>query len=387
MLTQPNFIIIGSTGRNTGKTEFASRLINKWSANQEVYGLKVTTINKKEGKCPRGGDGCGVCSSLTGDYEIIEETNVDGTKDTSRMLISGAKKVFWLKVSSTALQIGIEALLKIIPEKVAVVCESNGVRNVLKPGIFLVIKNLQDKTIKPNCAQVIRFATKIIEFDNLQWSFTPDRVILKNNQWLIKEKATAIVLAGGKSSRMGTDKSLLPINGKPLIEHIVDQLRDRFDEILIGANHPEKYSFLNLTVVPDLEENKGPLMGILSCLKASGNEVNFVTACDIPVMNTLLISDMIQMTGDVDIVMPVSHDNRYEPLFAVYKKSVIPGAEIVLNNNCRKIIELLNFAKARFIDFDNENWYENLNRKEEYLQFIKTSENRNCYRSSGEFQQ
>jgi len=380
MIFKPNFIIIGSTGRNTGKTEFACRLINNWSENHEVFGLKVTTINKNEGKCPRGGEGCGVCSSLVGDYEIIEETGLDGKKDTSRMLVSGAKKVYWLKVSSTALDKGIEALLKLIPDNVAVVCESNGVRNVLEPGIFLVIKNLKDKTIKPNCARVIRYASKIIEFDNMSWNFPPDRVILRNNSWMVKEKATAIVLAGGKSSRMGEDKSLLPVSGKPLIAHIVDQLRDRFDEIIIGANDPEKYAFLNLPVVTDIEKDKGPLMGIYSCLKASNNEVNFITACDIPVMNTKLISDMIQMADGVDMVLPVGAENKYEPLFAIYNKSVIASAETVLNNNCRRIIGLLNFAKVRFIDFDNSNWYENLNQKSDYLSFIKASEQRDCFR-------
>ncbi|MBE0637262.1 MAG: molybdenum cofactor guanylyltransferase [Bacteroidales bacterium] len=380
MIPKPSFIIIGSTGRNTGKTEFACRLIKTWSVQQEVYGLKVTTINKKEGKCPRGGEGCGVCSSLVGDFEIIEETGLDGEKDTSRMLVSGAKKVYWLKVSSTALDKGIDALLKLIPDDVAVVCESNGVRNVLEPSIFLVIKNLKDKTIKPNCARVIRYASKIIEFDNMSWNFPPERVILKNNAWMVREKATAIVLAGGKSSRMGEDKSLLPVNGKPLIAHIVDQLRDRFDEIIIGANEPEKYAFLNLRVVTDVEKDKGPLMGIYSCLQASNNAVNFITACDIPVMNTKLISDMIQLADDVDMVLPVGEENHYEPLFAVYNKSVIPSAETVLNNNCRRIIGLLNFAKVRFINFENSNWYENLNQKADYLNFIKVVETRDCYR-------
>jgi molybdopterin-guanine dinucleotide biosynthesis protein A len=380
MVFKPNFIIIGSTGRNTGKTEFACRLINSWSKNSEVFGLKVTTINKNEGKCPRGGEGCGVCSSLVGDYEIIEETGLDGKKDTSRMLVSGAKKVYWLKVSSTALDKGIEALLKLIPDDVAVVCESNGVRNVLEPGIFLVIKNLKDKTIKPNCARVIRYASKIIEFDNMSWNFPPDRVILRNNTWMVKENATAIVLAGGKSSRMGEDKSLLPVHGQPLIAHIVDQLRDRFDEIIIGANDPKKYAFLNLPIVTDIEKDKGPLMGIYSCLKASNNEVNFITACDIPVMNTKLISDMIQMADGVDMVLPVGDENKYEPLFAIYNKSVIPSAETVLNNNCRRIIGLLNFAKVRFIDFDNSNWYENLNQKADYLNFINLPPKRDCFR-------
>lgn len=380
MINKPNFLIIGSTGRNTGKTEFVCRLIGMYSKMQPIIGLKVTTINKKEGKCPRGGEGCGVCGSLTGDYEIIRETSLKGDKDTSRMLVAGAQEVFWLKVSSTALDKGLEALLELIPDNAAVVCESNGLRNVLEPGLFLVIKNLKDSSIKPNCARVIRFASRIIEFDNMSWNFQPNRVILKNNRWIIRHKATAIVLAGGKSSRMGEDKGMLPINGKPLIAHIVEQLQDSFDEIIIGANDPEKYRFLNLPVIPDLEKDRGPLMGIYSCLKASTNNINFITACDIPTMNIGLINNMILLADGVDIVMPVGKENHYEPLFAVYLKSVLPSADIVLKNNCRRIIELLNFAKVRFIDFDNSKWYENLNHKVDYLNFIESEKSRECFR-------
>lgn len=383
MVKMPNFIVIGSTGRNTGKTEFACRLITKYSKEHFVVGVKVVSIDKNEGNCPRGGKGCGVCNSLKGDFEITEEKLHNPSKDTSRMLIAGAQKVYMLKVDKNLLQSGLDGLLDIVPDNAMVVIESNSMRKVLEPGLFIVIKNLKDRTIKESCAEVIDYANKIIEFDNMSWDFEPDRVLIKDNEWIIREKATAIILAGGKSSRMGgEDKSMLPVNNKPLIQHIVNQLDGHFDEILIGANDSEKYSFLNLEVIPDIERDKGPLMGILSCLKASKSDVNFITACDIPEMNIKLIKNMINLSADFDIVMPIKDEDKHEPLYAIYKKSAAIGAEEILKNNGRRIIELLNYCKVKFVEFTHQGWYQNLNLKDDYLKYVKKIDKRECYRNN-----
>jgi molybdopterin-guanine dinucleotide biosynthesis protein A len=381
MVTKPNFIIIGSTGRNTGKTEFACRLIEKYSKDHQVIGVKVVSIDRNEGNCPRGGKGCGVCSSLRGDYEIFEEKKIDPSKDTSRMLIAGAQKVYFLKVDKNSLENGLMALVDMIPENAMVVLESNSIRKVIEPGLFIVIKNLNERRVKESCAEVIEYANKIIEFDNMSWDFSPERVLVKDNEWIIREKATAIVLAGGKSSRMGgEDKSLLPVNGFPLIQHIIEQLEGHFDEIIIGANDTEKYSFLNKRVVPDIEKDKGPLMGIYSCLRASSNDINFITACDIPDMNIKLIKNMINLSVDYDIVMPVKGEEKHEPLYAIYRKSLITNAERIIQNNGRRIIELLNHSKVRFVEFNGNGWYQNLNLKDDYEIYVKKVEDRKCFR-------
>jgi molybdopterin-guanine dinucleotide biosynthesis protein A len=381
MIKKVNYIILGSTGRNTGKTEFACRLIERLGKTHSVYGVKVTTIVRDEGGCPRGGTGCGVCSSLNEDFEITEEKTSGSVKDTQRMLQAGASRVFWLKVFKDALPQGVDALIKCLPDDAMVVCESNTLRTVVEPGLFFVIKNMTEKSVKPGCADVIQYADKIIEFNNMAWDFIPERVHVKNHTWIMREEATAIILAGGKSTRMdGEDKSLLPVEGQPLIAHIAGQLQGHFDEIIIGSNDPGKYKFLNLRIIQDIEKDKGPLMGILSCLNASSSELNFITACDIPVMNTKLIHDMIQVSKEAEIVMPVSGDNNYEPLYALYKRSIIPTAETILKNHGRRIIELLNYAKVRFFDFEHSTWYENLNRKDDYLKFIRSRKTKQCFR-------
>lgn len=381
MISKPNFIILGSTGRNTGKTEFACRLIERHSKDHKIYGVKVVTIDPDEGNCPRGGKGCGVCTSLKMNYEIVEENQLLPGKDTSRMLAAGASKVIMLKVNQNALEEGINALIEIIPDGTLTVFESNSVRKVIEPGLFLVIKNLTEKHIKDSCAEVMGYADKVIDFCDMNWNFSPERIYILENSWQIRENATAIILAGGKSTRMGgEDKSLLPVDGKPLIEHISDQLKGHFEEVLIGANDPEKYAFLNLRVIPDIEAGKGPLMGILSCLDASDSELNFITACDIPEMNIRLIRRMINLASDADIVMPVSEPDKYEPLYAMYRKSVAGFARKVLDNNKHRIIELFNHVRVKFTGLNEDYWYQNLNLKDDYHSYVKKRETRECNR-------
>lgn len=382
MVKKENIIILGSTGRNTGKTEFACRLIHRFSASHQVVGVKVVSIDKNEGNCPRGGKGCGVCSSLNGDFEIAQEQNHDSSKDTSRMLMAGADKVYMLKVDKDHLEKGIKALLEILPANAMVVMESNSIRKAIEPGLFLVIRNLHEKSMKRSCAEVAHLADKIIEFHDMNWDFEPERVAIHHNRWVLRHKATAILLAGGKSSRMGGgDKSLLPINGKPLIQNVVEQLEPWFDEIIIGANDMDKYKFLGKRIIQDKQRHLGPLMGIHSCLDASESDINFIAACDIPVMNLRLIGNMINLAAHFDIVMPVKGENKHEPLFAVYHKKIASDALKILNSNGRRIIELFNSNHVGFIPFDDDGWYQNLNYRNEYLKYLaKAAKERVCNR-------
>ena len=83
------------------------------------------------------------------------------------------------------------------------------------------------------------------------------------------------------------------------------------------------------------------------------------------------------MASDADIVMPVSGNNRYETLFAVYNKRIISAAEDILKNNKRRIIELFSRVNVNFIDINFDSWYQNLNTKQNYLNFIQSQLNRN----------
>jgi len=167
----------------------------------------------------------------------------------------------------------------------------------------------------------------------------------------------------------GLDKSMLPVRGTPMIKHIVNQLELNFGEILIGAGDKEKYGFLDHRVISDEVENMGPLMGIYSCLLSSGNDLNFVTACDIPDIRIDFVNKMLRLSEGADIVMPVRGVDYYEPLHAIYRKSVIPAAGKLINENKLKISDLFEMVKTKYIPFDGMEWYHNLNSRGDYNKY------------------
>ena len=134
--------------------------------------------------------------------------------------------------------------------------------------------------------------------------------------------ATAVVLAGGKSSRMGRPKSLLPFDGEPLIVHIVRALKQMFAEIVVVAAPDQKLPDLPVTLVRDEVAYQGPVGGIYYGLKAAGGEFCFVTSCDVPFLNPALISHLISQISRYDVVVPF-WENRFQPLHAVYRTSVL----------------------------------------------------------------
>ena len=381
MFNVPNMIMIGATGRNTGKTEMACRLIKKFISSYTVIALKVTAIKEAEGKYHGGDERCGQYSSLKQNYSLTEEVSDNPQKDTGKMRAAGAHKVYWLEVKKEFLAEGIETFFKLInngPDKI-IVCESNSLRTVVKPGLFLINQNIRESAIKPSCQDVISYHDYMIHFNSEKFVFDINAADInyKDRRWSVRENATAIVLAGGNSSRMGEDKSLLVADNLPLIEKIVHQLTGHFREIIIGANDLEKYRFLNLPVVPDLEKGKGPLMGIYSTLLQSKHEINFVVACDIPDLNMDYVQQLMRQARRHEIVVPTWSDGSFEPLFAVYSKSILDKAKKLLDNGRRKINLLFESADVKYLPMPDEiEWFKNLNTREDYINYIRQGQAR-----------
>lgn len=367
MISAPNMILLGAAGRNVGKTEFACRLIQRYAPLQTVMAIKITTVDKGM-SCPRGGAGCGVCGALTEPFCITEETEIGGGKDTMRMKAAGAHQVLWLRVLREHLQEGVVALMDRIPAGVCIVCESNSARRVMEPGAFLVIHDPGQEAIKESCAIVRHLADLEMGFHGDHWDLDPDKCRFEDGRWHLPLLASAAVLAGGQSLRMGQDKSFLDFQGKPLIQHIVDQLLPEMDEVVIGANDASKFAFTGLPVISDETPGQGPLMGILSCLQAAKHDRVFITACDIPELPVPLIREMLQRAGGADVVIPRHLDGQLEPLLAVYRKGLAPIIRRCLEKSQRRIIAILEEPGLRvdFVDMPKGDWYRNLNTPEEY---------------------
>ena len=159
----PNMILIGATARNSGKTALAAAIINKYKSKRPVVAVKVTTVAEKGGKCIRGGEGCGACSGLKGDFEITEEHDKISKKDTSMLLAAGAEKVFWLKVLRSHLLEGIQEVISHIPGDSIIVCESNSLRKIAEPGISVMIANDENSGMKKSAEEVISKADIVFE--------------------------------------------------------------------------------------------------------------------------------------------------------------------------------------------------------------------------------
>lgn len=371
MLRLNSMLMIGSAGTNVGKTNLACALIKKFRKNRPIIGIKVTTIKTKDGQCPRGGRGCGVCSSLDGDFCIIEETESNSQKDTAKLLAAGASRVFWLRVMKTHLKEGLTTLLDLIGPDAISICESNSLRRAVKPGLFLMVKGRNLKVWKDSARQVKEHADRIVVAGTNGFDLDLEQIKLIDNRWTIEEKATAIIMAGGGSSRIGVDKSMLPIGDQPIIKHIFEQLRGSFTQILISANKAEKLAFLGLEVVQDRIPNQGPLMGLASVLESSVNELNFIVACDIPHIDLTCVRKMLSEAEEVDIVIPTTGEGKYEPLFAVYRKSALKAINQTLQTGSRKISEVFTRCKVKYIKLDLPEWFTNINTKEEYEEYRK----------------
>jgi molybdopterin-guanine dinucleotide biosynthesis protein A len=165
---------------------------------------------------------------------------------------------------------------------------------------------------------------------------------------------TAIVLAGGKSSRLGRNKALQVIGGKSLIQWVVERLATVSAEIIISTASGETVpcsSAASIETVSDEYPGKGPLAGICSGLVASSSPRAIVVGCDTPFLSTGLLEHMIRISPTFDVVIP-RIKNKVEPLCAVYSKNCVAPIRQLLQQNELKIIELLPMVRMRYVEED-----------------------------------
>jgi len=135
--------------------------------------------------------------------------------------------------------------------------------------------------------------------------------------------AAAVILVGGKSSRMGRAKALLPFDNEPLIAHVVRRFKSWFPEIIVVAAPDQELPELSAVLVRDEIAYQGPVSGIYHGLKAATKDVCFVTSCDAPFLNFELIDHLLEQISDYDVVVPFWQE-RFQPLHAIYRTSVVP---------------------------------------------------------------
>lgn len=195
-------------------------------------------------------------------------------------------------------------------------------------------------------------------------------------------KAAAIILSGGKSSRMGTNKALLKINEKTNIERISDRLKPLFDDIILVTNDLEQYEFLGLKIVSDQFPGMGPLAGVHAGLKASEYETNFIVACDMPFVSGELAQALVDKSSDYDAVIPVIN-GKQQPLFAVFQKRAAIEVEQCIKQERLRMKHLLDRLNVLYVtekdletnsSHDLERVFFNMNHPNEYEEALKWAE-------------
>jgi molybdopterin-guanine dinucleotide biosynthesis protein A/molybdopterin converting factor small subunit len=184
--------------------------------------------------------------------------------------------------------------------------------------------------------------------------------------------ASAVVLAGGKSSRMGRPKALLLFDGEPLIAHTVRLLQKLFTDIVLVAAPGQELPALPVTLVRDEVAYQGPVAGILYGLRAAREELCFVTSCDAPFLHTELITHLLSLATEYDVVAPY-WEGRLQPLHAVYRRAVAPLLQEQLERGELRPIFLYKKVRTREVSeeeirrFDSEGLsFRNMNSPEDY---------------------
>lgn len=163
---------------------------------------------------------------------------------------------------------------------------------------------------------------------------------------------TVAIMAGGKSSRMGTDKSFVPIQGKPVIEHLLSRVDGLGQaETILVTNRPADYAHLGLPMVGDVLPDKGSLGGIYTAVHASRQPYTLVLACDLPFANPALLRYMLGLcAGDTfDVIVP--RVNGYpEGLHAIYSKNCLTPIRRLLDADRLKVVGFYPEVRVRYVE-------------------------------------
>jgi len=163
------------------------------------------------------------------------------------------------------------------------------------------------------------------------------------------EKTTLVILAGGKSSRFGRDKSLEKIDGKSIVERTVEKASPVFDEVLISSNRAAKFALPGVPELTDTYIGMGPLGGIHAAMLAAKNDAVFFAACDMPFFSVELAKYIIENSAGTDACVPRAGE-KTEPLFGVYRKALLPLIVRMLEEGDRSLHHLLSRAEAKILD-------------------------------------
>jgi molybdopterin-guanine dinucleotide biosynthesis protein A len=163
------------------------------------------------------------------------------------------------------------------------------------------------------------------------------------------DQLSVVILAGGKSSRMGQDKALLPVGGQRIVDRIVAQLGRHGSETIVITNTPDDYRFLGLPLFGDVLPDKGALGGLYTALYHASQPYALVVACDMPFVNQPLLDHLRGLAPQHDAVVP-RLNGEAEPFRAIYSRACLGPMRAALDAGKMRVISFFPEVRVRFVD-------------------------------------
>jgi molybdopterin-guanine dinucleotide biosynthesis protein A len=216
-----------------------------------------------------------------------------------------------------------------------------------------------------------RFVFQIISLNDwkkksfLKWGDAGTKSAVEAGCYDLSMRSAGFVLVGGKSSRMGRDKALLPFQGGSLAGHVAAQVAQAAGCVtLIGS--PEIYKPLGYPVVGDLRPGQGPLSGVETALSLNQAEWNLIVACDLPLLSATLFDSLLQAAAEseADCVIPVSADGQPQPLAAVWNLRLLSRVRSALDEKQRKVMKAV--ENCRILWWPAAGSFENMNTPQDW---------------------
>jgi hypothetical protein len=180
MIDLPNALIIVGTDRNAGKTTLAENIIRQFSRSKKIIGLKISPHFHELEK----GDEVFLRNEQ---FLIVRETRPDTGKDSSRMLKAGASEVYYIQVWDQNIRAAVNYLLDKIEGNPPMVCESGWLRNIVNPGIFLIVNRKGNQLFKGSIREYRPLADRWVEFDGKDFNFKPEELQFEKGRWAINQ--------------------------------------------------------------------------------------------------------------------------------------------------------------------------------------------------------
>lgn len=297
---------------------------------------------------------------------------IEGAEQGKAIVVTGARSNLgraWL----------VKALRDLLPGNAWRVIDSDGVPEPMPPGCSIY---LGDERGQPGAAaaaaraDIVRAAPCPPEkVAALAATLGCDPALVRQIVWLAGARpspVTGLILAGGKSRRMGIDKAFLDLGDATAIDVLHRQLGDWCDQVSVVTRRDRLEQYRGYSVIPDEASDQGPLMGLCSGLAASTTDINIVVACDIPLIEPRLLATMLSRSDANDIVIAsLRASGGDQPLLGVYRRAVVPAARRLLAAGQRRVAELFAVCRTERVAAEDDSWYTNLNTAHEYHRYVR----------------